>query len=148
MEVVSATVGALAAIVDQLGPEGVERHPAPGKWNAREIISHLADCEVTFAFRFRQAMAEDHHVIQPFDQDKWAAAYSAFTAEAALQTFTAVRNWNLALLGSLSAEVWSKPVLHPERGEMTFRTLVETMGGHDLNHLRQLEGIVAKAAAG
>jgi hypothetical protein len=30
-----------------------------------------------------------------------------------------------------------------ERGEMTFRVLVETMAGHDLNHLRQLDAIVA-----
>lgn len=26
---------------------------------------------------------------------------------------------------------------------MTFRVLVETMAGHDLNHLRQIEGIEA-----
>jgi hypothetical protein len=36
---------------------------------------------------------------------------------------------------------------HPERGEMTFRTVVETMGGHDLNHLGQLERIAGAAAA-
>jgi hypothetical protein len=24
---------------------------------------------------------------------------------------------------------------HPERGTMTFQTVVETMAGHDLNHL-------------
>ena len=33
----------------------------------------------------------------------------------------------------------SKPVTHPERGTMTFQTLLETMAGHDLNHLQQLE---------
>jgi hypothetical protein len=27
---------------------------------------------------------------------------------------------------------------------MTFRTIVETMGGHDINHLRQLEAIVKR----
>jgi hypothetical protein len=30
---------------------------------------------------------------------------------------------------------------------MTIQTIVETMGGHDLNHLKQLEGIAAKHAA-
>jgi hypothetical protein len=29
---------------------------------------------------------------------------------------------------------------------MTFQVLVETMAGHDLNHLRQLEAIAANAA--
>jgi hypothetical protein len=31
----------------------------------------------------------------------------------------------------------------PERGDMTFRTVIETMGGHDLNHLNQLETAAA-----
>ncbi len=30
---------------------------------------------------------------------------------------------------------------HPERGAMTFQTVVETMAGQDLNHLRQLKAI-------
>jgi hypothetical protein len=41
----------------------------------------------------------------------------------------------------------AKPLNHPERGEMTVQTIVETMGGHDINHLRQLEGIAAKYAS-
>jgi hypothetical protein len=35
----------------------------------------------------------------------------------------------------------NKPVTHPERGTMTFQTIVETMAGHDLNHLAQLKKI-------
>jgi hypothetical protein len=31
---------------------------------------------------------------------------------------------------------------HPERGDMTFRTVVETMGGHDRNHLSRVEAIL------
>jgi hypothetical protein len=31
----------------------------------------------------------------------------------------------------------------PERGDMTFRTVIETMGGHNLNHLNQLETAAA-----
>jgi len=41
-----------------------------------EIISHLADCEIVFAFRLRQTLAEDNPTIQPFDQDKWAVLLS------------------------------------------------------------------------
>ena len=31
-----------------------------------------------------------------------------------------------------------RKVTHPERGTMTFQTIVETMAGHDLNHIAQL----------
>ena len=124
-------------------PASIEWRPAPGKWNAREILCHLADCEIAFAFRLRQTLAEDHHVIQPFDQERWAGMYGGLGARSALNTFSALREWNLALIGSTPAEGMSKPVNHPERGEMTFRVIVETMAGHDVNHLGQLDRIVA-----
>jgi hypothetical protein len=139
LDVISETPWRLSALVEDLGPDGLNRSWAPGKWTARAILCHLADCEVAFAFRLRQALAEPHHVIQPFDQDAWARPYGSLDAHAALNTFTALRRWNLSLLDHVTAEDFAKKVNHPERGDMTFRTIVETMGGHDLNHLRQLE---------
>ena len=109
----------------------------------REILCHLADCEIVFAYRLRQTLAEPHHTIQPFDQDIWADNYAAYDAESALAVFSAVRGFNVKLIASLPAEALSKPVTHPERGTMTFETIVETMGGHDLNHLAQIEKIAA-----
>ena len=59
----------IQAIVSGMKPADFARSYAPGKWNARQIMAHLADTEIVFAFRLRQARAEQHHVIQPFDQD-------------------------------------------------------------------------------
>ena len=86
-------------------------------------------------------------MIQPFDQDKWARNYASYTVAEALAVFSAVRQWNLALLRSAKEEDMSKQVTHPERGTMTFRTVVETMAGHDANHLRQVEAIAGKSQA-
>jgi len=133
--------------MDTIGPQRAEQAPAPGKWSAREILCHLADCELVFAYRLRQTLAENHHVIQPFDQDQWARNYAAYTVSQALALFSAAREWNLALLRSVSPEAMEKQVTHPERGTMTFRTMVETMGGHDINHLRQIEAIAGKSQA-
>jgi hypothetical protein len=143
LPVIAATAARLSALAEKLGPKGIERSLAPGKWSARKIICHLADTEVAFAFRLRQAAAEPDHVIQPFDQDKWAAAYDAFDARAALDVFLPLRQWNLKLIRSLPPDTFSKPLTHPERGTMTFQTMVETMAGHDLNHLRQIETIAS-----
>ena len=146
LRVLALTARHIEKIVDELGPERADAAPAAGKWSAREIVCHLADCETAFAFRLRQTLGEDHPVIQPFDQERWATNYSAYEMRDALTTFGALRNWNLTLLRSLSPEVHAKPVTHPERGAMTFRDIVETMAGHDLNHLGQLEGIAKKFA--
>lgn len=141
LEVLPTTPDKLHVILEHLGTKGAEEAPAPGKWSAREIISHLADCEIVFGFRLRQTLAEDNHVIQPFDQEKWAATYAAYDASAAFAVFSTVRQWNLALIRSVSPEKQTKPVIHPERGTMTFLDIVETMAGHDLNHLQQMEAI-------
>jgi uncharacterized damage-inducible protein DinB len=141
VKVIAATCRKIEAILEDLGPERMDQQPAAGKWSAREIVCHLADCELVFAFRLRQTLAEDDHVIQPFDQQLWSAQYGSYDGRLALTTFCAVRKWNLALLGSLPATAHAKPVTHPERGAMTFWSIVETMGGHDINHLGQLEAI-------
>ncbi len=144
VQVAGETAAKLRSYYDTLGESGLGRSYAPGKWSAKQVLCHLADCEVAFSFRLRQALADDHHTIQPFDQEKWALSYDCYDARTALETFTALRNWNLGLIRSLKPEVMSKPLTHPERGAMEYRNLLETMGGHDLNHLSQL----AKIAGG
>ena len=143
-EVIASTAAQLRELLDSLGADRASKSPAPGKWSAREILCHLADCEIVFAFRLRQTLAEPHHVIQPFDQDLWARNYGAYDAQSALAVFTAVRHFNVQLIESLPPDALSKPVTHPERGAMTFQSIVETMGGHDLNHLVQLEAIAVQ----
>ncbi len=143
LDVLEATSRHLSEVAAALAPTNLEWRPAPGKWNAREILCHLADNEIAFAFRLRQALAETNHVIQPYDQEKWAGRYGGLSARAALSAFSSLREWNLALISTTPQELMGKKVTHPERGEMTFRTIVETVAGHDLNHLKQLDAIVA-----
>jgi uncharacterized damage-inducible protein DinB len=143
LAVTRATPARLENLLQSSAPEKLTLSPGPDKWSVRDILCHLADCEVVFAFRLRQALAEDHHVIQPFDQDHWAATYSHYDARMALAAFSGVRQWNLALIGGLKPADFNKPLNHPERGDMTLQVVVETMAGHDLNHLRQVEAILA-----
>jgi DinB superfamily len=139
--ILSTTAGELGSLLKAIGVEKSDKPPAPGKWCAAEIVAHLADCELVFAFRLRQTLAEDAPVIQPFDQDKWAKTYSGISTADAIATFTAMRNWNLGLIRKALPAAAGRTVTHPERGTMTFQTLVETMAGHDLNHLGQLRRI-------
>jgi uncharacterized damage-inducible protein DinB len=120
------------------------QQPAPNKWSVRDILCHLADCEIAFAFRLRQALAENRHTIQPFDQDAFARNYGALRADEALSTYTNLRRWDVSFIDTVGPAAMSKVVTHPERGEMTFQTIVETMAGHDLNHFGQIAGLLNK----
>jgi hypothetical protein len=143
--VLNSTPGRLREAAQRLRTQGLlEESVAPGKWSARNIICHLADCEIAFGYRWRQVAAQPHHVIQTFDQDLWAAQYDSLPANEALESFGALRQWNCTWVASLPSEILVRPATHPERGELTLRTLLETSAGHDLHHLAQLDRIVAK----
>jgi len=142
-EILRTSPSAVASLLEAIGEDCHGRRPAPAKWCAAEIVAHLADCEIAFGFRLRQTLAEDNHTVQPFDQEKWAAAYAGVSADQALATFTALRKWNLRLIKGALPAAAGRTVTHPERGTMTFQTIVETMAGHDLNHLGQLARIAA-----
>src|SRR5579863_5409927 len=146
LDTISDTPRRLAELIETIGPDRVNLPPAPGKWSARDIVSHLADSEFVFGFRLRQTLAEDHHVIQPFDQDLWARSYGDCDAQLALATLSTLRAWNIVLIQSVKPADLAKPVTHPERGTMTFQTIVETMAGHDRNHIKQIEAIATQSA--
>jgi len=147
MEVLSATAQRLHELAHQFGDAHINQPIAPGKWSPRELFIHLADCDLAFGFRYRQALGEENHLVQPFDQDRWAKSYAVYDAHQAIQTFAVLRNWNLTLLRSVTPEQMSKPMRHPERGSETFHRLLEINAGHDINHLQRLEAVLNNSAA-
>lgn len=120
------------------------REYAPGKWNAAQILCHLADTELVFGYRLRQTLAEESHVMQSFDQDLWASVYDRLEGSLALATFIALRAWNVALLRRLTPDELVKTTSHLERGIEDINLMTKMFAGHDINHLNQIE-IIARA---
>jgi hypothetical protein len=145
--VLTTTAERLQTLTAGLTGAQINTPPAQGKWSICEIVAHLADCEIVFSFRLRQTLApsldQPHAIIQPFDQDAWARRYEAYQFRPALALFQAARNWNLLYLTTVSQDDRRRPTTHPERGTMSFWTIVETMAGHDINHLQQIERLAA-----
>ena len=137
--VLAATPGRLHDLACQKTPEQIEAPIAPGKWSPREIVAHLADCEMAFSFRLRQTLSEDNPRIQPFDQAAWSTRYAFYDLPSGLALFAAARAWNLKLIQGLTPADLARQAIHPQRGNITFEIILQTMAGHDLNHLAQLE---------
>ena len=149
MEILTGTPARLRELLTPLSTEEINRVPGPKKWSLRELMAHLADCELAFGFRLRQALppigegigAPQLPPIQPFDQDVWATRYAAYDFATSLATFEALRAWNLRLLTTVREEDRGQTLQHPERGTLTFQTVLETIAGHDGHHLRLLESL-------
>ena len=141
LSVLERTPQRIEALFASFGEGDLERSYAPDKWNAREIIAHLADVELGLGFRFRQAVAEENYRPQPFDQDLWARRYARLEPSLAVETFRALRAWNLALFTTFELIDWNKHVDYPFAGIDTVDAMVHFLAGHDLNHLEQLDTI-------
>lgn len=141
VDVLSETPGRLAPIVNSFSPEHLRKRPAPGKWSAAEIVIHLSEVEIAVGWRVRLVVGQNGVAIQGFDQDAWATRYDTADVDTALAVFHALRTANLALYRSLTPVQWEHYGMHSERGKETARRIVEMCAGHDLNHLKQLEGL-------
>src|SRR2546423_14773236 len=62
----------IAAAVSGLPDKTLRYKPAPDKWCILEILGHLADIELVYAYRIRQMLADKKPVIAPMDGDDWA----------------------------------------------------------------------------
>lgn len=137
LEVLRSTPAALRAEL-AAHPAATDHRPGEKRWSAREVVCHLADAEIVQGWRLRQALAQPHHHIQPFQQDDWAERYAAYELEDALSAFLALRQFTLRLLATLKPADYERPLTHPDRGTMTVQVFVESFAGHDLTHLDQL----------
>ncbi len=116
------------------------RSYAPGKWSARQILVHLAQTELALTTRVRYAASQPGYVAQPFDQDAWLSIDQA-DASTALDTYMALRRFNLAMFKALSPKLRRQPFTHPEYGALTPDWVMAQIAGHELHHLKQLKSI-------
>ena len=61
----------------------------------------------------------------------------------ALGLFRLLREANLRMLSALLPEEWERSGNHAERGNLTVRELVRHMASHDINHIKQIERLLA-----
>lgn len=134
----------LAALIRGKNKKQLTRRPAPGKWSVAEIMAHLADAELVVSWRLRQILSGSGVPIQAFDQEVWASTfdYAHRDARQSLETYRVLRESNLRLLKSVPKQLWDNYGVHQERGNESVAHIVRMTGGHDVNHLQQVEKIL------
>jgi uncharacterized damage-inducible protein DinB len=138
----------IAAAVSGLPDKTLRYKPSPDKWCILEILGHLADIEVMYAYRLRQMLADKKPVIAPIDQDDWARnlGYTESAPAELVALYGLNRHANLQLLRRLKPGDLDKSAFHPElKGNVTVAEYVEKMGGHGANHLAQIERLKKEA---
>jgi DinB superfamily len=142
----TATAGKLVRLIKGVPASKLRKRPAPDKWSVKEILAHIADTEMVGGFRIRLILGAPGTPIAGFDQDAWVTSghYDKRDPRKSLEQFRVLREANLALLKSLTAEQWKQYGMHSERGQETVEHIVKMFAGHDLNHIQQIERILRK----
>jgi hypothetical protein len=143
-EVLTSTASRLRRLVAGRPHHDLERRPAPDRWSAKQILAHLADAEVVLGWRLRSILATSGVTLQPFDQNRWAEVfgYEQVPVDESLDLFEAGRRSNLRLFRMADPAMMENFGMHEERGRESVAHLVRLAAGHDVNHIRQVEGLL------
>jgi hypothetical protein len=145
LKVQATTAKKLEKLIKGVPAGKLKKRPAPDKWSVQEILAHLADAEIVGSWRIRSVLGAPGTPIQAYDQDAWVKAshYEKRDPRISVEQFRVLREANLALYKSLTPEQWKHHGIHAERGEETVERIARMFAGHDLNHLGQIERILA-----
>ena len=143
LAILRSTPDALRHAIEGMTPTQLAMHEAPGKWSTRQVVLHLADSEVVFAWRVRLVLAHDQPPLTGYDQDRWAErlGYDDADTTEALETFSVLRRSNLRLLERASPEALARLGVHAERGNESVAHMMKLYAGHDRLHLAQIARI-------
>ena len=133
LDVLRATAPRLGTLIASRSDADLRWTPTPGRWSVAQILAHLSDTEVVLAYRIRMIVSAPGTPIQAFDQNAWARE---------------MRYENRDCFASLEDEALDRFGVHAERGKESVRYLMRLNVGHDLNHLQQVERLLAERDRG
>jgi len=139
LEALGDTPSRIRALTERWTPAQFERTYAPGKWTARQILTHLAQTEMALGTRARMALSTPDYVAQRFNQDTWIARESRLTGPDAVGAFVALSQMNRVLFETLAPADRQIAMAHPDYGAITVDWIVHLLAGHAIHHLRQVE---------
>ncbi len=129
--------------IEGLTGEELKMHVIPGKWSIAEILIHLADADIIGACRIRQAFTVHPGPFPYYLEADWAVKlnYQQQLVEyinSNLDLFELLRKTTSVIFDNCSSDDWSKTGIHPERGEMSLREVLELYADHSERHLEQI----------
>jgi hypothetical protein len=144
LDALRSTVSDLVALTSNRSARELAHAPQRGDWSAAEVAAHMADAEMVYSVRVRMMLTDDNPSLTGYDEKAWASRLSMCdeNVAASVARFRVLRDANLRLYESLEPAEWSRTGVHEERGLVTVRNIIETLIGHDREHLDQIRKLL------
>ncbi|UJH90583.1 putative metal-dependent hydrolase [Antarcticibacterium sp. 1MA-6-2] len=130
--------------VENLSHQQLDTPYREGGWTARQVVHHCADSHMNALCRIKLALTEDHPVIKPYREDKWAelADTKELPVDVSLLLLKGL-HWRWAhLLSSLDEKELQRKYIHPAVGKET--SIAEAIGmyaWHCKHHLAHISSL-------
>lgn len=112
-------------------------------WTVATVVAHIIDGERGMSIQVHKIRKGEETIPAGFDLDRWNAGIQKRmgdpTPSELLAAMDEVRARTLAVLHDLKDEEWTLRGRHPFRGVITIEQYYETIHGHDLLHLRDIQ---------
>ena len=124
----------------RLSEQELTRRYAPGQWDVRSILHHLADSETVLFDRIRRILSERRQVLWAFDQDAWAAGldYSTLPLELSRNIYQSVRDGIIHYARLHYTRNGHLEFVHSETGVRTLKEEFDKVAAHNRHHLDQI----------
>lgn len=145
--VLSRTPGVVDGWLRGLPVAWIRAQDGPGTWSAYDVVGHLVHGEKTDWIPRARIILEhgDTRAFEPFD--RFAQLQRADESlDQRLDDFATLRRASLEALSGMeltSADLQRRG-RHPELGEVTLGQLLAAWTAHDLNHIAQIAGVMAR----
>jgi len=124
------------------------RRDGADTWSAFDVVGHLIHGEETDWVPRARIILEhgDKRSFEPFDRFAQFSRSAGWSLDRLLDRFAELRQTNLELVRSwkLTDAQLALPGHHPELGAVNLGQLLATWAVHDLNHIAQISGVMAR----
>src|SRR4051812_46214228 len=100
------------------------------------ILARMAEAELLFSFRLRQAASGQHRSTEALHNDGWQLTPMFGEADDAVALFSRLRRWNIRFIRVTPTFAFGEQRL-PARPD-AIRSIIEAMAHHDINRLNEL----------
>lgn len=148
LEILQRTPDTLFALLQGISPDWTHNNEGGDTWSVYDIVGHLIHGEKTDWIQRIEIILSDNKdkSFTPFDRFAQFAESKDKTFAALLAEFKGLREKNIKHLQSLhlTKNDFTRKGIHPALGEVTLAQLIATWTVHDLNHLSQINRVMAK----
>ena len=137
----------LTAQLKDLSENWTNANEGPNTWSPFDVLGHLLHAENTdWILRLEIILSEStDKLFKPFDRFAQLEESGGKTINQLFEEFGFARKKNLEILRSknINESILEMEGIHPNFGNVTLRNLLSTWVAHDLNHLSQINRVLA-----